>query len=143
MTTFKPGAKIRVAAIFRDPASRDQLLDPEIVSLRVMDPQGKERDMTPVRDHEGHYHADALADLPGRWWWRWEADGGIEDGFFDVSPPPRKSSAISSGSKQPTSCATNCSRPPRVSASGERAADLLVVLSRQPYRCNRREESDG
>ena len=20
-----------------------------------------------------------------RWWWRWEADGGIEDGFFDVS----------------------------------------------------------
>jgi hypothetical protein len=90
MTTFKPGAKIRVAAIFRDPASRDQLLDPEIVSLRVMDPQGKERDMTPVRDHEGHYHADALADLPGRWWWRWEADGGIEDGFFDVSPPPEE-----------------------------------------------------
>jgi hypothetical protein len=87
MTTFKPGARIRVAAIFRDPANRDQLLDPEIVSLRVMDPQGEERDMTPVRDEEGRYHADVLADIPGRWWWRWEADGGIEDGFFDVSPP--------------------------------------------------------
>ena len=87
MTTFKPGARIRVAAIFRDHANCDQLLDPEIVSLRVMDPQGEERDMTPVRDDEGRYHADVLADTPGRWWWRWEADGGIEDGFFDVSPP--------------------------------------------------------
>ena len=85
MTTFKPGARIRVAAIFRDPANRDQLLDLEIVSLRVMDPQGEERDMPPVRDGEGRYHADVVADIPGRWWWRWEADGGIEDGFFDVS----------------------------------------------------------
>jgi hypothetical protein len=84
MTTFKPGARIRLAAIFRDPANRDQLLDPEIVSLRVMDPQGEERDMTPVRDDEGRYHADVLADIPGRWWWRWEADGGVEEGFFDV-----------------------------------------------------------
>jgi hypothetical protein len=87
MTTFKPGARIRLAAIFRDPANRDQLLDPEIVSLRVMDPQAQERDMTPVRDDEGRYHADVLADIPGRWWWRWEADGRIEDGFFDMSPP--------------------------------------------------------
>ena len=87
MTTFKPGARIRVAAIFRDHANPDQLLDPEIVSLRVMDPQGEERVMTPVRDDEGRYHADVLADIPGRWWWRWEADGGVEDGFFDVSPP--------------------------------------------------------
>jgi hypothetical protein len=87
MTTFKPGARIRLAAIFRDPANRDQLLDPEIVSLRVMDPQGEERDMTPVRADEGRYHADVLADTPGRWWWRWEADGSVEEGFFDASPP--------------------------------------------------------
>ena len=33
MTTFKPGARIRLAEIFRDHANRDQLLDPEIVSL--------------------------------------------------------------------------------------------------------------
>jgi hypothetical protein len=87
MTTFKPGARIRVAAIFRDPANSGQLLDPEIVSLRVMDPQGEERAMTPIRDDEGRFHADVLADIPGRWWWRWEADGGVGDGFFDVSPP--------------------------------------------------------
>jgi hypothetical protein len=61
-----------------------------IVSLRVMDPQGEERDMMPVRDDEGRYHADVLADIPGRWWWRWEADGGVEEGFFDVSPIPEE-----------------------------------------------------
>ena len=52
-----------------------------------MDPQGEERAMTPIRDDEGRFHADVLADIPGRWWWRWEADGSVEDGFFDVSPP--------------------------------------------------------
>ena len=60
MTIFKPGARIRVAAIFRDHANRDQLLDPEIVSLRVMDPQGQERDMTPVREHKGQSLVVAL-----------------------------------------------------------------------------------
>jgi hypothetical protein len=87
MTIFKPGARIRFAAIFRDHANRDQLLDPEIVSLRVMDPQGEERDMTPVRADEGRYHADVPADTPDRWWWRWEADGGIEDGVWTETLP--------------------------------------------------------
>ncbi len=87
---YEVGDQVGLAVRFGTP---DEPLDPDRVEVRVRDPQGRTvdlrygRDLAVVRTMPGAYELVVVAEVPGRWRYRFVGMGSVRaehDGFFDV-----------------------------------------------------------
>lgn len=53
----------------------DTPIDPDQITIKIIEPSQPETTATPVKDAAGHYHHDVLLTRPGKWYWRVETGG--------------------------------------------------------------------
>lgn len=73
--TYDIGDVIELTANFQVDG---QDTDPTSITIDVRDPDGDIVSLTPTHDGDGNYHADLVATLPGRWYYRWAGTGAAE-----------------------------------------------------------------
>lgn len=87
---YELGENVGLAVTFGGP---DAPLDPAVVTIRLMDPDGRRMELTygvdeaVVRTGPGSYQVVVAATVAGRWRYRFVGSGdrrGAFDGFFDV-----------------------------------------------------------
>jgi hypothetical protein len=90
---YAVGALVKVAAVFRNPATNG-LLDPTGVQFKFKHPvlgivttyvYGTDAQL--VRDSQGMYHVTISADAAGHWYWKFTSTGtgqAAQKGYFTV-----------------------------------------------------------
>lgn len=100
MDTYFQGQSVRIYGRFF--GWENQLTDPTTITIRICAPGWIIVGLKEViRDGEGLYHVEVVADKPGLWTWRWETTGGVWTGdqgsFYVVGPPNGNTAPIGGG----------------------------------------------
>jgi len=91
MNAYHVGQQVRVWVRFV--SYEGDATDPTVVMLKYVSPAGSpttltyDEDLSVVRDAEGEYYAEFIANVPGTWRYRWESSGAITaaaEGSFQV-----------------------------------------------------------
>lgn len=91
INSYEFGNMVTLNVIFTD-VTTNMLVDPSIVTLRVLDPNNVEKIYTGsqvIRNSLGNYSYPVFGDLAGIWNYRWEGSGNVvaaQESQFNIIP---------------------------------------------------------